>query len=84
MNVQTTVYHILFWKNQQSKKVKSVDPDEKKVLYTGFLVFTYLLQVYIYRHIGVNIIVYKYFQPFVHKKLLHKLFLKTTVFRTVV
>lgn len=81
MNVQVTVYHILFRKNQQRKKAGSVDPDENNVLYTGFLVFIYLLQVYICRHIGVNIIVYKYFQPFVHKKLL---FLKTAVFRTVV
>lgn len=53
-------------KNQQSKKVKSVDPVENKVLYTSFLVFAYLLQVYICGHIGVNIIVYKYFQPFVY------------------
>lgn len=67
MNVHITVYHIPFWKKDRvSKKVKSVDPVENKVLYAGFLVFTYLFQVYICRHTGVNIIAYKYFQPFVY------------------
>lgn len=52
--------------NRISKKVKSVDPVENKVLYTGFLVFMYLLQDYICRHTGVNIIFYIYSQPFVY------------------
>lgn len=66
MNAHITVYHILLLKNQQSKMVKSVDPVENKVLYTGFLVFEYWSHFYICRHIGMNIIAYKYFQPFFH------------------